>query len=170
MVDRLFDAIANIAERVLAIAFVATVVLNFANVVDRYILNESILSADEIQIYTMIWITFLGAVVVTWRRRHLRMDVLLLALPAPLQKLQRFVELVLLAGLGGFMLVNSCDYTASMYAIGRTSDSAGIPLWTIHATLPIGFGLMAAVSMWRLLAWRRGGAEPEEAAQRGAPE
>lgn len=160
--DRVFAALAQLIERALAVAFVFAVTLNFANVVDRYVLNASILSADEIQIYIMIWVTFLGSVVVTWQRRHLRMDVLRQMLPPALQKLLHAIELLLVVTLGGFTAFYSFDYAARMYAIGRASDTAGIPLWTVHAALPLGFGLMAAICLWRLLAWRAGGREPVE--------
>lgn len=153
--DRVFDSLSCFIERVLALAFVLAVALNFVNVIARYVFDASMLSADEIQIYTIIWITFLGAVVVTWRRQHLRMDVVVRAFPQPVQNLLRAIELALIAALGGFMLVNSFDYVATMHAIGRTSDTAGIPLWTVHASLPLGFGLMAAISVWRLAMWRR---------------
>jgi TRAP-type transport system small permease protein len=169
VVDRLFEKLTRLIERALAVAFAFAVVLNFVNVVNRYVFNASILSADEIEIYIMVWITFLGAVVVTWRRQHLRMDVLLQSFPRPLQMLLHAVELLLMAGLCGFMLVNSWNYAALMYAIGRTSDNAGIPLWMMHAALALGFGLMAGISAWRLVAWLGGGREPIER-MRGAPE
>lgn len=169
MVDRLFEGLTRLIERAVAVALVFAVVLNFANVVNRYVFNDSILSADEIEIYIMVWITFLGAVVVTWRRQHLRMDVLLQSFPRPLRMLLHAVELLLMAGLGGFMLVNSWNYAALMYAIGRTSDNAGIPLWMMHAALALGFGLIAGISAWRLVAWLGGSREPVER-MRGAPE
>src|SRR5512144_2244866 len=122
--DRIFDTLSTLIERGLAVAFVFAVALNFVNVADRYVFDSTILSADEIEIYIMIWITFAGAVVVTWRRQHLRMDVLLQMFPVPVQNVLRAVELLLFAGLGGFILVNSWDYARSMYEIGRTSDTA----------------------------------------------
>jgi TRAP-type C4-dicarboxylate transport system permease small subunit len=167
--DRMFEVLANLIERVLAVAFVFSVGLNFSNVVDRYIFGATILSADEIQIYTMIWITFLGAAVVTWRRQHLRMDVLLRMFPLGMQTALRACELILLVGLAGFIAVNSWDYTARIYAIGRTSDTAGIPLWTIHIALPLGFGLIAAISLWRLARWCLARLNPT-AGFTGAPE
>ena len=36
---------------------------------------------DEVEIYILIWIAFLGAALVTWRGTHLRMDVLIAACP-----------------------------------------------------------------------------------------
>lgn len=162
MINRVFDKLADGAERVLAAAFVFAVALNFVNVVQRYVFNASILGADEIQIYIMIWVTFLGAAVVSWRRNHLRMDVLFRTFPVPVRRLLRMLELLLIVALGAFMVVNSSEYVARIYAIGRTSDTAGVPLWTIHAAVPVGFAIMAAVSAWRLLPWAKATELPDE--------
>jgi TRAP-type transport system small permease protein len=164
MVDKLSNALAHLIERALAVAFVFAVLLNFTNVVARYLFSAPILAADEIQIYIMIWITFLGAVIVTWRQQHLRMDVLLQAMPVSLQRVVRIVELAAMALLTGFMLWHSSDYTARMLLIGRTSDTAEIPLWLVHVALAVGFGLMALICVVQL-ATRRFEAPPRAAAE-----
>ncbi len=79
------DALATLIERVLAIALLFAISLNFVNVVGRYVFSYALNGADEIEIYILIWIAFLGAATVTWRGLHLRMDVLVNALPAPLR-------------------------------------------------------------------------------------
>ena len=56
-------------ERALAYAFIAAVGLNFINVIGRYGFGSTILSADELQIYIMVFMTFLGAAVVAWRNQ-----------------------------------------------------------------------------------------------------
>ena len=133
----------------LALAFMAAVALNFANVVGRYVIGSSILGADEVQIYIMVWMTFLGAAVVTWRNQHLRMDVLVQLLPRPVRAMLRVAELALLATLAGFVLVQSSLYAQQMFRLGRTSDMAGVPMWIPHGAVAIGFGLMALIALWR---------------------
>ena len=68
MIDQAFDRIARIIEVALALAFIFAVLLNFANVVGRYLLGLSLLGADEVQIFIMVAMTFLGAAVVTRRK------------------------------------------------------------------------------------------------------
>lgn len=150
MIDRIIDRTARALELVLAVAFILAVVLNFANVVGRYVFGRSILWADEVQIYTMIAFTFLGAVVVTWRRQHLRMDVIANLLPPSMRALLRVLELVLMLAVCGFVLMQAQDYTWRMFDIGRTSDTANIPMWIPHGSLAIGFGLIALVCLWQL--------------------
>src|SRR5262249_9751896 len=137
--DKLFERAAFWIERVLALAFIGAVVLNFVNVIARYLLAWSILSADEIQVFCMVCMTFLGAVVVTWRRAHLRMDVLIDACPPWAKISARVLELVLFGILAAFVLYQSFVYAHRMFVIGRTSDTAGIPMWIPHGAVALGF-------------------------------
>jgi TRAP-type transport system small permease protein len=129
-------------ERILALAFIGAVCLNFANVVGRYGFGRSIAGADEVQIYVMVFMAFLGAAVVSWRRQHLRMDVLVRFLPGPAQTALRICELALIVILGSFVVVQSWRYAAQMFAIGRTSDVGDIPMWIPHGAVTLGFALI----------------------------
>jgi TRAP-type C4-dicarboxylate transport system permease small subunit len=151
VIDEAFDRVARLIEMVLALGFIAAVLLNFANVVGRYLLGVSLLGSDEVQVFIMVGMTFLGAAVVARRNLHLRMDVLLRFLPAPVLVLLRVIEQVLLITLAGFVLAQSYFYASQMWRIGRTSDMAGIPMWIPHATVAMGFGLVLAVAIWRLV-------------------
>src|SRR5439155_21861383 len=126
VIDKAFDRVARAIEVMLALAFIFAVLLNFANVVGRYLLGLSLLGADEVQIFIMVAMTFLGAAVVTRRNLHLRMDVLVRFLPAGARVALRVAEQVLLAALAGFVLTQSYFYALQMWRIGRTSDMAGI--------------------------------------------
>jgi TRAP-type C4-dicarboxylate transport system permease small subunit len=151
VVTRILDRLMWGIERVLAYAFIAAVGLNFINVIGRYRFGSTILSADELQIYIMVFMTFLGAAVVAWRSQHLRMDVLLKALPTPLRVLVHLAELATTIVLTGFVLWNSTYYAKQMFAIGRVSDMARVPMWIPHSAVAVGFGLMALIGCLRLV-------------------
>jgi TRAP-type transport system small permease protein len=138
-------------ERALAYAFIAAVALNFINVVGRYGFGSTILSADELQIFIMVFMTFLGAAVVAWRNQHLRMDVLVNALPTPIRRLIKIAELVAIVILASFVLWNSTYYAEQMFNIGRVSDMAQVPMWIPHGVAAAGFGLMALIACLRLV-------------------
>jgi TRAP-type transport system small permease protein len=160
VIDKAFDRVARALELTLAFAFILAVLLNFANVVGRYVLGISLLGADEVQIFIMVAMTYLGAAVVTRRNLHLRMDVLVRFFPAPIPMLLRIAEQLLLAGLAGFVLTQSYFYARQMLRIGRTSDMAGIPMWIPHGTVALGFGLILVVTVCRLVRVARRLPEP----------
>ena len=139
----------KVLERVLALAFIVAVCLNFANVIGRYVLGRSIDGADEVQIYIMVWMTFLGAVIVAWRDQHLRMDVIAKRLRARVRAWLRASEALLLLLLAGVVLVQSARYAWEMFALRQTSSIAGIPMWLPHSAVAVGFGLITAIALWR---------------------
>ena len=151
MIDKAFDRIARAIELILACAFILAVLLNFTNVVGRYLFGMSLLGSDEVQVFIMVGATFLGAAVVTRRDQHLRMDVLLQFMPAPLRFALRVAEQLLLIAIAAFVISQSYFYATQMLRIGRTSDMAGVPMWIPHGTVALGFALILIVTAWRLI-------------------
>jgi TRAP-type transport system small permease protein len=151
LIDRAFDRIARAIELVLAIAFIFAVLLNFTNVVGRYLFGISLLGSDEVQVFIIVGVTFLGAAVVTRRNQHLRMDVLLQFMPEPLRLALRAAEQLLLIAIAGFVLTQSFFYARQMLRIGRTSDMAGVPMWIPHGAVALGFALILIVTIWCLI-------------------
>jgi TRAP-type C4-dicarboxylate transport system permease small subunit len=150
MIDKVLDRLTRIIELALASGFIVAVVLNFANVVGRYLFGLSLLGSDEVQVFIMVAMTFLGAVVVTRRNEHLRMDVLVRFMPEAVRLLLRIAEQVLLILLAGFVLSQSYFYAGQMLRIGRASDMAGVPMWIPHGSVALGFALILLIACWRL--------------------
>jgi TRAP-type C4-dicarboxylate transport system permease small subunit len=151
LIDKALDRMARLIEMVLALAFVCAVLLNFINVVGRYLFGLSLLGSDEVQVFIMVGMTFLGAVVVTRRNEHLRMDVLVRLMPQGARWLLRIAEQILLIVLAGFVLSQSYFYASQMLRIGRVSDMAGVPMWVPHGSVALGFALVLLVAAWRLV-------------------
>jgi TRAP-type C4-dicarboxylate transport system permease small subunit len=162
LIDKAFDFVARVLELALALAFIAAVVLNFTNVVGRHLFGLSLLGADELQVFIMVGMTFLGAAVVTRRNQHLRMDVLVRFMPTWLRLTLRVLEQLLLVALAGFVLSQSYFYARQMMRIGRTSDMSGMPMWIPHGTVALGFGLILIVALWSTVAFMRRAPAPAE--------
>jgi TRAP-type C4-dicarboxylate transport system permease small subunit len=139
-------------ERVLAVAFFIAVALNFINVVGRYVFSWSLIWSDEIQVFIMVWMTFLGAAIVTWRRGHLRMDVLFAALPARIRHIIKVIEGAVALVVCGFVAWQGYAYASRMLMLGRQSDMAHVPMWIPHSAVPLGFGLITLLLVARIAA------------------
>jgi TRAP-type C4-dicarboxylate transport system permease small subunit len=163
MIDTALDRMARLIELVLAVAFILAVLLNFANVVGRYLFNFSLLGSDEVEVFVMVGMTFLGAVVVTRRNEHLRMDVLVRFMPVPVRLALRIAEQLLLIALAGFVLSQSYFYASQMLRLGRTSDMARVPMWIPHGSVALGFALILLIAVWRLVAVATGRERPRSA-------
>jgi TRAP-type C4-dicarboxylate transport system permease small subunit len=145
--NRTIDSLALALERLLGAALIVAVAINFVNAVGRYVFGTSFISADEVQIYIMVYIAFLGAALATWRRAHLRMDVLVHRLPKAGQAALAVVELGVVIVLATFVLYVSSQYVMQMAGIDARSQNAGIPMWIPHSAIVLGFGLIAALSV-----------------------
>jgi len=148
--EKAANAVAFVVERILAIALVVGIALNFINVVGRYVSGFTLIGVDEIEIYILIWIAFLGAAVVTWRRQHLRMDVLLNASPAPVRTTVTIAEMCAMLVVAAFVAYQSFRYVERIYALGAVSDIARVPTWFPHSAVFISFAAIALIVLVRL--------------------
>src|ERR1700751_5901726 len=77
---------------------IASVGINFANIIGRYFLSVSLSWAEEVMLFLMIGCVFLAAGPVGWMGRNIRMDVVVSALPARLRAaFEIFADLVTIA-------------------------------------------------------------------------
>jgi TRAP-type transport system small permease protein len=153
MIDKFCERAGWLIERALAVAFLVAVCLNFLNVIGRYLLGYTPSGTDEVQIYIMVWMAFLGAAVVTLRDAHLRMDVLFQHLPATLRALVRLFEFAVFLITAGFVALQSFYYVSKMFNLGQVSDLAHIPIWIPHAAVAVGFALMSLIVLRRAVAF-----------------
>jgi TRAP-type C4-dicarboxylate transport system permease small subunit len=148
---RSIDALALALEKLLGVALIVAVLYNFVNVIGRYVFGETFISADEVQIYIMVYIAFLGAALATWRRVHLRMDVLVHRLPRRVRAGLAAAELALVLVLAVFVLYVSSGYVKQMAGLDARSQNAGIPMWIPHSAIVLGFGLIAILAVLQIV-------------------
>jgi len=148
----MMEKIASGMQTALGLVLIASMLLNCANIAGRWLFSVTIMGADELQIFSMTAITFLGLCVVSWRGKHLRMDVLIQLMPAWLQTALRLVERLLICGVCVLAISASQTYVSRMYQLGIRSENAHIPMWLMHAIVTAGLSLLALVMVAHLLA------------------
>jgi TRAP-type C4-dicarboxylate transport system permease small subunit len=141
-----------------AVLLACSVAVNFANVVGRYFFNTSIPWAEETMLFLMVGCVFLGNGVVAWSGRHLRMDVVVNALPPRMRAaLDLFSELLLFATAITIVVV-AWPVVRQLAEFDQRSQAADIPLAIPQAMIPIGLSIMALLVAVRLMT--RGGRGP----------
>jgi len=146
---------ANALMAVLRIAagtmLIASVGINFVNIIGRYLFSVSIAWAEEAMLFLMIGCVFLAAPPVGWLGRHIRMDVAVSILPAGARKLfELFADLVTIATC--VMLSIFAWPMLEMFAeLDQRSETANIPLVIPEAVVPFGLLLMALLIAARLI-------------------
>jgi TRAP-type C4-dicarboxylate transport system permease small subunit len=138
--------------RVIAgVLLVASVTLNFVNVVARYFFNASIFWAEEMMLFLMVGCVFLGNGVVAWSGRQLRMDVIVGMMPAPVQKILALASELVLIAVCLMIVVFSWPVIRDLTLFDQRSQSADIPMVIPQIMVPIGLGIMALLVFIRLL-------------------
>jgi TRAP-type C4-dicarboxylate transport system permease small subunit len=138
--------------RVLAgILLIASVLLNFANVVGRYFFGDSIYWAEEVMLFLMVGCVFFGNGVVAWSGRQLRMDVIVGMMPKPVQKVLSLISELVLVAIAIAIAVFSWPVIRDLALFDQRSQSAELPMVIPQALVPIGLLLMAFLVVARLL-------------------
>lgn len=141
-------------DRVLGVVFIAVVVLNFASAAGRYLGGRPITGADEVQVFAMVWLIFIGTIVAALRRIHLRMDVLTAQMTGQRAWWRTVFELLLTTCVCGAMAWISLQFTLDIHAMEQKSDAAEIPMWIPHFSAVLGFAGItgcALAELWALL-------------------
>jgi TRAP-type C4-dicarboxylate transport system permease small subunit len=116
----------------------------------RYVLGASLAWYDEFASYLLVWLTFYGAVVASYRRRHIGFDMVVNRfMSSTRRKIEVVAELLVL----GFHIVL---FYYGWNLMQKMGDETAISLpWVkmgwVYSALPIAGGLMLIISLERLL-------------------
>lgn len=120
-------------------AVMATLV--FVNVIARYVLNFSIIWAEEVSQYLMIWIAYLGAGLALREGRHVALEMLHDRLSAPLSRRVRIaVGGILLVFLGWVTILG---FQFAIFVWNQETPVLNISLGIPSLAIPIGTLLFA---------------------------
>jgi TRAP-type C4-dicarboxylate transport system permease small subunit len=144
-VERLMQA----ARALLGTLLLASIGLNFANVVARYGFARPFEWAEEVTTIILIWCVFLGAALVTWSDEHLRMTVISERLPLAWQRALRAAATACMVGSLGFLLYQSCRVVWFMATMAQRTAVTEMPSAIAHAAIPAGFALMLLAILGR---------------------
>jgi TRAP-type C4-dicarboxylate transport system permease small subunit len=130
---------------------IASVGINFANIIGRYFFSVSLSWAEEAMLFLMIACVFLGAGPVGWMGRHIRMDVVVSMLPPPARKaFELFSDLVTIATCV-LLAIFAWPVVSMLEELDQRSPAANIPLVLPQAMVPLGLVLMAVLIAVRLI-------------------
>jgi TRAP-type C4-dicarboxylate transport system permease small subunit len=138
--------------RVLAgLLLIASVILNFTNVLGRYFFSTSIFWAEEVMLYLMVACVFLGNGVVAWSGRQLRMDVIVRMMPKRLERALALMSELVLIAVAVTISVFAWPVIRNLWEFDQRSQSADLPMVIPQAMVPIGLSIMAILVAIRLL-------------------
>ncbi|MCY4191392.1 MAG: TRAP transporter small permease [Rhodospirillaceae bacterium] len=123
--------------------------VNFANVIGRYAFSAPIVWAEELLRYALIWIVYLGAIMVTWRFEHLSVDIFVRSRGPVMRKALRIAFDVSLLATSAIVILTAINVVGLLRMLGKTSVIMGLPLEVPHFAVLFGFAMQVLAVIWR---------------------
>lgn len=144
MLDQLLIAgqrMIRATEVVSAGCLLVACVVNFLNIVGRYFFHAPIVWAEEVMQFLMIAGVFLGAPMVTLRRAHISMDMILTVFPERIRMLLDILGDLVLLAVAGTVIWLGIPVIMRFVAFGQVTDAAAIPVAIPQSVIPLGLFL-----------------------------
>jgi TRAP-type C4-dicarboxylate transport system permease small subunit len=140
-----------VTRTVSGICLLASVAINFVNIIGRYFFSVSIPWAEEIMLFLMVGCVFTGCCAVAWEGRQIRMDVVVSMLPDKVRDFLALLAELAMIATAAAVTVFAWPVISQLAAFDERSQAANFPLVIPQAMIPIGYSLMAILVAVRLL-------------------
>jgi C4-dicarboxylate transporter DctQ subunit len=150
-VERLCDGIAHACLVIAGLSLLCIVAINGANVFMRYVFRASFSWAEELMLFLMILGVFSGAITVTWRNLHIRIDTLVDRLPPAGRRAVQVIASLASIAVIGIVMVASFRLVSLLQSMDQRSDALNAPSWIPQSFVTIGLGMMAFMMAVKLI-------------------
>ncbi|MBM3529356.1 MAG: TRAP transporter small permease [Alphaproteobacteria bacterium] len=160
LIDRLGDGLSRVCLAIAAAALLGIVAINGSNIVARYIFIAPFSWAEELMLFLMILSVFSGAVAITWRNMHIRIDTFVdMAGPGLRRAIMAVGSVVAIAAIA-VIVQASAKIVSILHTLDQRSDALEVPSWIPQSFLTIGLSIVALLMAVRtVLAFVRAGTE-----------
>lgn len=137
------------------LALAVLIVITVAGVAARYIVNRPFGWMEEVQLWCLVWTSFLGASAVARYAGHIAIDAFIGIFPKAMQRVAYGIcQLVTIAVLGFFGFY-AYRLVMQMHNTERATNILEIPYSLIYAAVPVSCLVMVLVALRNLIAPRR---------------
>jgi TRAP-type C4-dicarboxylate transport system permease small subunit len=145
IVDLVGDGLANICLAVAGMALIVIVAINGANVVARYLFGSPFSWAEELMLFLMILSVFAGAIAVTWRNLHIRIDTFLERMPPAARRTALAIGSLISIAVIGVITFHSGHIVSLLRTLDQRSDALQTPSWIPQSFVTIGLGTIVLI-------------------------
>lgn len=150
-VERACGWIGNVASNIAAGLLFVIVALSCANVLGRYVFGTPISWADEAVMFLMIWMVFLGAMIVAWNNQHIKVEVLVDMAPARLRLWIRTAVDIVVAAVSLVLCYSASGLIWKLMRFDQRSDALEVPLYVPQSAIPVGMAVIGVFVLVRLV-------------------
>lgn len=138
---KLIRGINKVVDKICIGLIIVIAVLTLIQVVSRYIFSTAFFWLEEVVIYAMVWMVFLGATMGVIMNVHSKIVYFVGLLPV---KLQRWIEIlndIICLAFCSWVTIYSLNVVSM--AFRRTSTGSSIPMGFIYGSVTVGCAIMA---------------------------
>jgi TRAP-type C4-dicarboxylate transport system permease small subunit len=150
---RIGDFISTACVVIATAALFVIVMINGVNVFSRYFLGDAWSWAEEAMLFLMVLLVFAGAVAVSWRGGHMRLDIFIERMPLAYRKTFIVAVALFSATLLFVLAANSFQVVSLLYRFSQKSTALEFPMWIPQGCVLAGFALMGVMILLRLAAF-----------------
>ena len=150
VVNRAGDGLANLCLAIAGVALLCIVAINGANVVARYLLRAPFSWGEELMLFLMILSVFAGAIAVTWRNLHIRIDTFVDRMPPAARRTTLAIGSLISIAVIGIVTMHSGRIVALLQELDQRSDALSAPSWIPQSFVTIGLGTIALIIALKL--------------------
>lgn len=135
---KLYDNLEKVLKWILVISLSIMAIINFSNVVSRYILHASLAFTEEITTNLFVFNTFIAASIGARHGAHLGLSIISDRVSAKIRK-PMLVSVNIIASLFFVVLIYfGSSMVKSQFRFGQTTAALGLPAWWFAMAIPVG--------------------------------
>ena len=143
LVDRCGELLTQFCLAIAAGALICIVAINGTNVIARYLFGSPFSWAEELMLFLMILSVFAGAIAITWRNMHIRIDTFIEMVSPRMRQaalaIGAFVSIAVLL----IIVYASARIVSVLRKLDQRSDALDLPSWIPQSFLTIGLTVIA---------------------------
>jgi TRAP-type C4-dicarboxylate transport system permease small subunit len=137
---KLIKALDNHIEEYLSVILLAAMsVIIFAQVIGRYVFQNSLSWSEESARYIFIWLTYLAISYGVKMEAHIRVDAVLVLMPKVAQKVVRIISNVLFLAFSVLVVYFGILVSDRIMDSHQLSPAIGLPMGFVYSAIPFGF-------------------------------
>ncbi|MDB9706071.1 TRAP transporter small permease [Pelagibacteraceae bacterium] len=139
------DFISLVFRPIIAILFSIMILITFAQVIFRYVLNSAFAWAGELTIFLFIWVIFLGAVIALSKGMHIGVDIFSNLLSKKKQKKLLIFTNMLIITFCFLVIVGAAPLIIDNFT--QRSPALGIRITYIYLSIPVSMFAMIWITL-----------------------
>src|SRR5699024_9041135 len=123
-----------ILKHILNLIFAILTTAVFTQVVFRFVLKKPLAWTEELAIYCLVWLTFLGAAYALSQRAHIGVDFFTQLFPLTIRKI--IYSIASLISLLFYFIMISYGYRLMIQGFAQTSSVFKVPMGIVYSVIP----------------------------------